>query len=159
MATFTTAIYDAQASDRANPSRLAAPNLASGTVEFAVVPYTLAATEAAADIIKLCVLPAGAIPVPQLSKCTCSADPGTALTVKVGTADDDDGIAASVAMTVAGDVAFTPASGTMPAALAPTPIVADSGSGNAVVYATVVTATALTANVIVYFTIAYKRAR
>lgn len=159
MATFTTAIYDAQASDRANPSRLAAPNLASGTVEFAVVPYTLAGTEAAADIIKLCVLPAGVIPVPQLSKATCSADPGTALTLKVGTAADDDGIAAAVAMTVQGDVGFTPASGTMPAALAPTPLVADTNSGNAVVFATVSTATSLTAGVVVYFTIAYKRGR
>ena len=157
MATFNTDQYNLQKATRANTSRNAAANVSDGRIEFAVIPYTIAATEAAADVINLCVLPAGAIPVPQLSKCTCSADPGTALTLKIGTAADDDGIAASVAMTVAGDVAFTPASGTMPAGLAPTAIVADTGSGNAVVFATVVTATSLTASVIVYFTIAYKR--
>lgn len=160
MATFTSAQFDLQNEARTtNISRLGTANVASGTVEFAVIPYTLAGTEAAADIIKLCLLPAGAIPVPQLSKCTCDTDPGTALTVKVGTAADDDGIAAAVAMTVPGDVAFTAASATQPAALAATPIVADTGSGNAVVFATVSTATALNAGVIVYFTIAFKRGR
>ena len=91
MATFASAQYALQKSDRANTSRNAPENITSGTVEFAVIPYTLAGTEAAADIINLCVLPAGVIPIPSLSHVVCVTDPGTAFTVKIGTAGDDDG--------------------------------------------------------------------
>lgn len=159
MATFNSAQYLLQKEARTtNISRSAPANVASGTVEFAVIPYLLATTEAAADVINLMLLPAGAIPIPALSSCVCDGDPGTALTVKVGTAADDDGIAAAVAMTVAGKVEFCAASATQPAGLAQTAIVADTGSGNAIVFATVSTATALNA-VIVYFIIAFKRGR
>lgn len=159
MPTFTTAVFDAQVATRANPSRLAAENLASGEIQYAVIPYTLTSgtDEAAADIIKLCKLPAGAIPVPQLSSITADADPGTAFTVHVGTAANDDGWGASVALTVAGKVEFCTLSGTMPAWLAPTGLVGDTGdAASALVYATVVTSTSPTAGVTLYFTLAYK---
>lgn len=161
MPTFTTAVYDAQAADRANQSRLAAPNLASGEIEFAVIPYTLTdgTDEAADDVINLCVLPKDAIPIPQLSSITCDADPGTAFTVDVGTAANVDGWGDGVALTAAGKVEFTAAAHTQPAWLAQTPLVADSGSGNAVVFATVKTSTSPTAGVTLYFTLAYKRGR
>lgn len=161
MPTFTTAQYDLQASDRANPSRLATPNVASGDVEFARIPYALTAgtDEAAADIIKLCVLPAGCIPIPELSSITCDSDPGTAFTVDVGTADNTDGWGDGVALTAAGKVEFCAAAHTQPAWSVSTPLVADSGSGNAVVYATVMTSTAPTAGAILNFVLAYKRAR
>jgi hypothetical protein len=159
--TFTTTLYDAQKADRANPSRLAAPNLASGTVEFAVARYTLTAgtDEAAADLINLCVLPAGAIPIPHLSKVVCDADPGTAFTIDVGTADNPDGWGDAIALTTAGIIEFVAAAHTMPAWLAPTPIVPDAASGNAIVYATVVTSTAPVAGVNIDFVLAYKRGR
>ncbi len=162
MPTFTTSIFDAQAVDRANPARLAASNIASGEVEFAVIPYALTSgtDEAANDIINLCVLPAGCIPIPQLSSITCDADPGTAFTVDVGTADNVDGWGDGVALTTAGKVDFCAAAHTQPAWLAQTPLVADSaGFGNATVFATVMTATAPVAGVILYFTLAWKRGR
>lgn len=159
--TFTTAAYDAQKASRTNPSRLADANVASGTVEFAVIPYTLTSgtDEAADDLINLCVLPAGCIPVPQLSSITCDADPGTAVTVDVGTAANDDGWGDGVALTAAGKVEFCAAAHTAPAWLAQTPLVPDTGSGNAIVYATVKTSTSPTAGVNLVFTLAYKRGR
>ncbi|SKA88909.1 hypothetical protein SAMN02745166_01506 [Prosthecobacter debontii] len=159
--TFETPIFALQKKDRANTSRLAPPNIASGDVEFAIIPYTLTGgtDEAAADIIKLCVLPKDVIPLPHLSSIICDADPGTAFTVDVGTADNPDGWGDGVALTTAGKVEFCAAAHTMPAWLAQTPLVPDSGSGNAEVFATVVTSTSPTAGVNVIFVLAYKRGR
>jgi len=67
MATFESAIHAAQKADRANPARLPAPNQASGGVHLATVPYTLTGEEMEEDEINLCILPAGAIPVPGSS--------------------------------------------------------------------------------------------
>lgn len=161
MPTFETAQYALQNEDRVNTGRLAPKNVASGSVEFARIPYVLTAgtDEAAADIINLCVLPAGAIPMPELSSVVCIGDPGTAFTVDVGTAADPDGWGDGVALTTTGKVEFTAAAHTAPAWLADTPIVADAGSGNAVVYATVVTSTAPNAGVVLNFILAYKLGR
>ena len=163
MPTFTTAQYDAQVATRANTSRLADGNVASGEIQFATIPYVLTSgtDEAADDILKLMVLPKGAIPMPALSSITCSADPGTAFTVDVGTAENPDGWGDGVALTTAGKVEFCAAAHTQPAWLAQTGIAADTteagaGAGNAVVYATVITSTSPTAGVILYFTLAYK---
>lgn len=158
MPTFTTAVYDAQKPDRANPSRLALPNAASGNIEYVVVPYTLLGTEVANDIINLCILPVDAIPIPQLSH-VYSADPGTTLTAHVGTAADVDGWANGLVLSAGGRVDFT--SGTAPAWLTKTPIVADTGTfttaGSAVVFATVASANTLTASVVLYFVLAYMK--
>jgi hypothetical protein len=148
--TFTTTNYDAQSESRVNPSRLAATNVVSGSVEFAVVSYTLAGTEAAADVVNLCLLPAGAIPIPELSSVTASADPATTdssdpenpitgvLTIDIGTAADTDGWADGIDLSAGGKVSAV--SGTLPAwVTTKTPIVANTGSGNAIVYATVAT--------------------
>jgi hypothetical protein len=161
MPTFTTSIYDEQNADRVNTARLASANVASGDVEFARIPYVLTSgtDEAAADVINLCVLPAGIIPVPELSSITCDGDPGTAFTVDVGTAADVDGWGDGVALTDKGKVEFCATAHTAPAWLAATPLVADTNSGNAVVFATVVTSTAPVAGVKLYFTLAYKRGR
>lgn len=160
--TFESAQYALQKSNRVNTSRIAPPNVASGTVEFAVIPYTLAATEAGTNTIGLDVLPAGAIPIPQLSSVTCSADPGTTLTLDIGTAANPDGWADGIVLSAGGKVEC--ASATMPAWLAATPITADtdpteSGTGNAAVYATVASADTLTVSVVLYFVLAFKRAR
>lgn len=160
--TFETSVYAAQKPDRDNPSRLASPNLASGSVEFAIIPYKLLGTEIATDTINLCILPKGAIPLPHLSSIMCSDDPGTALTVDVGTVADVDGWGNGVALTTAAKVEFCSIAGTaanIPAWLAQTPLVPDAGSGNAAVFATVMTATGLVADVTVYFVLAYKRGR
>lgn len=160
MASFDSAHYALQKSTRANTSRNAPPNVASGEVEFAVIPYTIAGTEAANDTINLCVLPADVIPIPGLSSMVQSATVGTALTVDVGTAANDDGWGDAVAgLTTDGKVEFTAAAHTAPAWNEATALVADTGSGNAIVYATVKTATSLTAGTILYFILAYKRGK
>lgn len=157
--TFETAQYALQKSSRANTSRNAPANLVSSDIQFAIIPHSFT-TEAAADIVNLCILPAGCIPVPELSRIVCMTDPGTALTLKVGTAADDDGWLASMAATVAGHVDPLITGGTAPAwMVTPTPLVPDTGSGNAIVFATVVTSTALTNPTVVNFVLAYKRGR
>lgn len=160
MATFETAVYAAQKPTRSNPSRLATQNSASGEVEFALIPYTLVGTETAADTIDLCVLPQDAIPLPQLSSVTC-ADPGTTLTLDIGTAANTDGWADGIVLSAGGQVAAT--SGTLPAWVAATPLVADTGTfqtaGSAKVFATIASANTLTADVVLYFLLAYKRAK
>lgn len=169
MPTFTTAAYDQQKETRAytisggsvtvSPSRDSAPNVVSGTVEYAVIPYTMAGTEAAADIINLCMLPPGAIPVPQLSRVTSNASPGTAFTIKIGVNADDDGLATAVALTSAArDLSFVNAGATQPAFITATPVTADTGLTGSLVFATVSTATA-PGTAVLTFTIAYKRGR
>lgn len=165
--TFTTAQYDAQLETRANPARLAPANISSGDVEYAVIPYVLTAgtDEAANDLINLCLLPAGVIPIPQLSSITCDADPGTAFTVDIGTSAnssataDPDAWGDGVALTTAGKVEFCAAAHTQPVYLVPTPLPADTGSGNALIQALVITSTSPTAGVILTFTLAYKRGK
>jgi hypothetical protein len=161
MATFETSHYAASKPDRTNSSRLAPANVASGQIEFAVIPYVLTSgtDEAADDIINLCILPEDVIPIPQLSSITCDSDPGTAFTVDVGTADNVDGWGDGVALTTAGKVEFCAAAHTQPAWLAATPLAPDTGKGDAVVFATVKTSTSPTAGVTLYFTLAYKRGR
>lgn len=157
MPTFNSDQYLLQVSTRANPSRLAPPNVASGDVQFAVIPYTLAGTETAADIINLTVLPQGAIPIPQLSSVVCSADPGTTLTLDIGTAANPDGWADGIVLSAGGKVEC--ASATMPAWLTQTPIVPDTAKGTADVYATVASDASLNAAVVLTFTLAYKLGR
>lgn len=164
--TFTTTQYDAQEATRANTSRLAESNVSDGPIEFAIIPYTLTSgtDEAADDLIDLCVLPKGAIPVPQLSSIICSADPGTAFTVDVGNASNPDGWGDGVALTAAGEVHFCAAAHTQPAWLVKTALAADTteagaGAGNTKIYATVVTSTSPTAGVVLYFVLAYKRGK
>jgi hypothetical protein len=160
MAEFNSTVYTAQKATRANPSRLATQNSASGTIQVAKIPYTLAATEVANDTINLCVLPAGAIPLPELSSVVCSADPGTTLTLDIGNADNPDGWADGIVLSAGGQVACTNTA--IPAWVADTPIVTDSGfatAGSAVIYATVASANTLTASVVLYFNLAYKLAK
>jgi hypothetical protein len=154
MATFNTTLYVAQDEDRVNPARLPAPNQAGGAVQLAVVPYALAGTEAAADKINLCVLPAGAIPIPGLSFVDCqetATGVGAALTVDIGYASNPDALADGIALTSGGRVTFD--SATMPAdALVP----AGLGTSDTSLVATVASATGLTAAAKVVFHIAYK---
>lgn len=160
MPTFDTTTYTAQKPDRSNPSRLLSPNIASGEVEFAIIPYTAAGTETAADVIRLGYLPAGCIPIPELSKVTFSADPGTTLLLDVGTDADLDGWCDGITASAGGQVEFG-SSSPMPAWLVATPLVEDSATpGLALVKATLAaTSATITASVIWYFVLAFKRGR
>lgn len=155
MASFDSTQYGLQKPTRANTSRAATANIGDGTVEYALIPYTLATTETANDTINLCILPAGAIPVPALSSVVCSGDPGTTLTLDIGTAQDPDGWADGMTLSSGGQVACTNTA--VPAfATTNTQLTADTGSGSAVVYATVASANSLSA-VTLFFVLAYKR--
>jgi hypothetical protein len=158
MPQFTTELYDDQNESRVNTSRLAV-QVMPDEILYKIVRYTTTTgtDEAAADTILLCELPAGCIPIPHLSSIVCAADPGTALTLDIGTAANPDGWGDAVALTVLGMVPFCLAGGTMPAWLTPTPLVADTGSGNATVYATVDTATSPDPGVNIDFVLAYKK--
>jgi hypothetical protein len=158
MATFDTSVYTAQKSDRTNTSRNAAPNLVSNDIQFATVSITTTTGYATNDIIRLCVLPAGSIPVPQLSFVTTDIAVDS-LTIDVGTAANTDGWADGVVLGAAvGNLQFCAAGITQPAWVAETPLVADTGSGNAIVYATVM-ADSTPAAATLTFVLAYKRGR
>lgn len=163
MATTTnyTALYTGQTgidlthSSRSNQPRLPAP--VSKKLEFMRIPYTLLGTEDDDDptsYIYLCELPPGSIPRPEYSNVVCSADPGTALTIDIGTAADPDGWADGMVLD-AGSVVqcLAPA---IPAYMVKTELAADTGQKNVAVYATLQTATTLTAAVILYFCLAYE---
>lgn len=154
MATFSSALYALQKSDRVNTSRLPAPNQAGGGVQLATVPYAVAGTEdeATPDKINLCILPAGAIPLPGLSWVDCE-DPGTALTLDIGYASNPDALADGLDLAAAGHKPFTTPA--IPAdALVPAPLAA----ADTTIYATVATGTTLTVGKILVFNIAYKLA-
>jgi hypothetical protein len=150
MATFNTTLYNVQKLDRANPARLPAANQASGAAHVAVVPYELPGGVAATNTINLCVLPAGAIPIPGLSFVDAE-DAGGTLTVDVGYASIPDALAAGITLTDGGHVAFT--SGAMPAdALAPHGI----GTSDTTIVATVASAAGVPGGAKLVFHVAYK---
>ena len=146
MPTFNSAVYTAQSSNHAWPSQ----QDVQAKLRYATVAYALVGTETAADIINLAILPRGAKVIPSLSRVVCE-DPGTALTVDIGFASNDDALADGLALTTAHDVAFT-ANGTATAAqYAPAALAA----GDERIFATVKTATDLTASAKLLFQIAY----
>ena len=158
MATFDTAVYTAQKSSRANTSRNAAPGIVSNDIQYARVPITTTTGYATNDIIRLCVLPAGVIPCPELSFVTTDIAVDS-LTIDVGTAANTDGWADGVVLGAAvGKHEFCAAAITQPAWVTETPLVADTGSGNAIVYATVM-ADSTPAAATLTFNLAYKRGR
>ncbi len=118
-------------------------------LQFATVPYALAGTEAANDTINLCTLPVGSKVIPSLSRVVCQ-DPGTALTLHIGTASDNDSLSATLALTTAHDLAFTGGTAVaaqyVPVALA---------SGDETIIATVAVATSLTTGAKLLFLVAY----
>jgi hypothetical protein len=124
----------------------------SGELTLTVpVVVTLKTAMAADDTIQLADLPAGAILVPQLSKATCVANPGTSLVVDIGDAADDDRYADGLTLTTAGeDVFFTDDS--IPAAVA-TPYRPSEGTR---IFATVKTATSITDDATLLITLVYR---
>jgi hypothetical protein len=98
--------------------------------------------------------PVGAYLVPKLSSVYCVTDPGTALTLDIGTPDDPDKFADALALTTAGTtggaVNFS-ASGTAPAAIA-TPYKFTSQEA---IIATAVTVSSVSETVVV-FTLAFR---
>ncbi len=114
------------------------------------VKYELAGTETTSDIINICKLPPGSVPVVSLCNVFCE-DPGTTLVIDVGTSADIDELADGITLSNGGLVAFT--SGTAPA-LARTPA---AYSGEVTVYVTPTSVSTLTAGADLIFTIVYSQ--
>lgn len=121
-----------------------------GLLLFATAIVTTTAAMAANDTIQLFDLPPQAVVVPQLSHVTCSADPGTTLTLDVGDAGDADRYADGVVLSSGGQVAFC--SATMPAAVA-TPY---KPTETTRIVAKIDSAASVTADVKLVFTVAYR---
>lgn len=130
---------------------------ANGELRLATGIVTVTDALAGDDILAICDLPPGAVPVPQLSHATC-ANPGTALVIDVGYTDapeggdnaDEDGLADGITMSAGGQFAFT--GGTLPATVA-APFRTERKTR---VQALVKTATSITDATKIAFTIAYR---
>lgn len=151
MPTFNTTAYGKQIGAGASPIYPEA-KLTSGKLRYAAIEYALAGTEIANDIINLIRLKAGAVVVPQLSRITCQ-DPGTALTLDIGFASNDDALCDGAALTTAHDVSFTgaPSVTAVAAQYNPAPLAV----GDELIFATVKTATTLTAGAKLCILLAY----
>lgn len=93
-----------------------------GNVRYLFATLTLASAMAANDTFDIGPkLPAGARVLPQLSKFTCHADPGTTLTIDIGDSSDADRYCDGAVLSAGGEVAFCsaaiPAGVTSPAKL------------------------------------------
>jgi hypothetical protein len=140
--------YTAQEAAELDSSKLVSP---SGSLEFRQIVYPLVGTEAANDIIKLARLPIGTTIIPALCSVLCE-DPGTTLTLDIGTAEDTDGLADGIVLSAGGLVNFC--SGTVPAfGLTKTPIASRD------IQAVVASANTLTAGAKLVFNLAYTPAR
>jgi len=177
MATTSTTTYLAQAVNRVasgssngpNPTRLLDSNIVSGTVEFAIIPYTVpsASLPALNDIVNLCVLPADCIPIPALSKAYTTVSPGATLTVKIGSSEVANGYCEGLVLGgLVGDIGFSKngvsTQGAWTAATDLKPDVtnaANINNGTTIIMTVTTGAATLTANSVIYFMLAYKRGK
>jgi F420-0:gamma-glutamyl ligase-like protein len=108
MATLFTSLAAAQNNTTNVQNRAAGKDL-TGNVVYAKGSYTTTATDAAADILRLALLPKGAVVVPSLCRID-TEDLGTDISVKVGDLDttaDDDRYSTAVSLATAGAKTFT----------------------------------------------------
>ncbi len=155
MATLYTAFATAQQRDRTNKARLPAP--LGKRLNVIQIPYVLVGTEDDSEphTLVLGYLPAGIIPIPALSSVVCSADPGSALTIDIGSEENPDGWADGMVMDGGSVVqCLTPA---IPAYMVKTELAPDAGYSDVAITCTIETSTTLTAGVIIYFVLAYEQ--
>jgi len=103
MATLYTALASAQ-NDTTNVKNRAEGKDLTGNVVYARGSYTTTALTAAGDILRIALLPKGAVVVPSLCRID-TEDLGTDISVKVGDLDttaDDDRYSAAVSLATAG---------------------------------------------------------
>lgn len=122
----------------------------AGKVRYAAITYALTGTEAASDIINLVQLKEGAVVIPSLSRVVCE-DPGTALTIDIGFASNDDALSDGLVLTTPHDLAFTAGGTAVAAQYVPAPL----AYADRVIFATVRTATVLTAGAKLLFLVAF----
>lgn len=157
MAVFATETYKAQDPRRSNTSRVLAANVVSGDMQFAVIPYTLS-TELSGDVINLCLLPAGVIPVPQLSKVTASGEVDNSPEISIGTVANNSGWCNGLAL--ASNTEYWCNSGAeISDWTAPTPLLPDLDSGVATVFVTITSSDGASPGTTLTFLLAYKIGR
>lgn len=120
-----------------------------GTVKILRATYTTTGSEAGNDTFNLCYLPKGASVLRGLSSVTC-VDPGTTLTLDIGTSANADLYADGIVLSSGGTIDFGSAVAGTAADLAPT-VTTD----NSAVIVTIASANTVTASVVLYFAVAY----
>ena len=152
MPNYETAHYALQKPTRTNPANLAPANVSNGVVRYAKVRYVLT-TDAVDETIQICILPVGAVPLPELSSVSCGSDPGTTLLMDIGNTANPDGWADGISLSSGGRVACD--SGAVPAWFDPYTLPDENNT----IYATyMATTTGLTPTTVVTFNLAYKMA-
>lgn len=128
---------------------LSDPITYQGNLRYMQATVTIPSTLAANDIIEIGTLPLGARVLPALCQFVCHADPGTTLTLDVGTTADPDAYADGSVLSAGGLVNFVTAA--IPAGVL-TPTTLDAST---LVYATVASANTITNNSKITFLLGY----
>ena len=145
-----TSLYTAQATALLDGSeRPSRTGTTGGTVKVLRAQYTTTGSEAANDTFNLCYLPPGASLLRGLSTVTC-VDPGTTLTLDIGTSSNADLYADGIVLSSGGTIGFGSAVAGTAGDLAPTEV-----TDNSAVIVTIASANTITASVVLYFAVAY----
>jgi hypothetical protein len=145
-----TSLYTAQAAAFLDGSeRPSRTQNVGGTVKILRAQYTTTGSEAANDTFNLCYLPKGASVLRSLSAVSC-VDPGTTLTLDIGTSSNADVYADGIVLSSGGTIGFGSAVAGTAADLAPA-----TTTDNTAVIVTVASANTVTASVVLYFSVAY----
>jgi hypothetical protein len=120
-----------------------------GTVKVLRGQYTTTGSETANDTFNLCYLPKGASVLRSLSAVSC-VDPGTTLTLDIGTSANADVYADGIVLSAGGTIGFGSAVAGTAGDLAPS-----TTTDNSVVIVTIASAASVTASVVLYFAVAY----
>ncbi len=136
----------ADASERPTRNRI---NATGGTLKCLLASYTTTGSEAANDTFNLCRLPKGAIVSRGNSFVSC-VDPGTTLTLDIGTSSNADVYADGIVLSSGGTVGFGDTVAGTAGDLAPA-----ATTDNSTVIVTIASANTVTASTVLYFTVAY----
>lgn len=106
MANFDSDLYTLEVAAAADFS--AAPNAHDygGPVLVKTGKVTLTGSTATNDVLRLFYLPENARVIPCQSFVQCSGDPGTTLTLDIGTTDNEDGFADGIVLSAGGCISF-----------------------------------------------------
>lgn len=145
-----TSLFTAQATALLDGSeRPSRTQSVGGTVKVLRAQYTTTGAEATNDTFNICYIPRGSSVLRSLSSVT-SIDPGTTLTLDIGTAANVDAYADSIVCSAGGTVLFGSAVAGTAADLVPATV-----TDSTAVLVTLASAASITAGVVLYFTIAY----
>lgn len=143
-------LYTAQASALLDGSeRPSRTGTTGGTLKVLRATYTTTGSEAGNDTFNLLYLPPGTSLVRGSSTVSC-VDPGTTLTLDIGTSANADLYADGIVLSSGGTIGFGSAVAGTAGDLAPTEV-----TDNSAVIVTIASANTVTAGVVLYFDVAY----